>query len=501
MTVWQNPEFVRHVRADLRLARAVTVAVIALVICGLVGLSCWGAADDVIEFFQLLHYWLVGIQFTVLGFWCASACGQAISRERELKTFDFLRTTRLTAWDLIAGKIFGAPVTAYFAVGCTIPISVLAGLLGAISPVKILGVYVLLAAFTLFVGVLALWVSMLLEKSNTGVPILVMLMPVGVGYAFSSSPFSGFSAISMLPALFALYDVRSSSPQITPTLFGLPASYLLLTLLLYVTFGAWFALMLVRGLKKERQEIRLLSHWQAIGFVAFLNVLYYAFLDPKRLLALGSGAFNSFGPREAAQMAILFNAGVLFLVGLAMIGSREKLRVWWRRWKARQESYLSGDGLVWPWIAVGAAVAYGLLAAEVFGEQAAIPVHDWRLGVAGVVFLEILVFVVRDVLFIQWCTLIMKKRPVFIGFLFLSLYYVAAGIVASVAGLASRKAGSLILGLLSPWQMMGLENVGFAQAHPSYIGLALQAGVVVVLVTAITRRLRRSPALVPAASS
>jgi hypothetical protein len=93
---WENPEFIRHVRADLRGPRAITMATVTLVICGLVGMSCWSSAKDLNEFFRIFHFWLVGIQFTVLGIWCASACGQAISRERELKTFDFLRTTRLT---------------------------------------------------------------------------------------------------------------------------------------------------------------------------------------------------------------------------------------------------------------------------------------------------------------------------------------------------------------------------------------------------------------------
>jgi hypothetical protein len=504
VTVWQNPEFIRHVRAELRLPRAVTVAAISLVICGLIGLSCWGAAGNEMEFFRLTHYWLVGTQFAVLGFWCASACGQAISRERELKTFDFLRTTRLTSWDLMVGKVFGAPVLAYFAVGCTLPISVLAGLLAGIAPSAILGVYVLLVAFTLFVALLGLWISMLIEKSNAGVLFLVVLLLVGGAYVFAALPVKGFGAISVMPALLTLYRAGGVSGQMSPTLFGFPVPYLVLTLMLYATFGAWVVLMLLRGLKKERQEIRLLSHWQAIGFVAFLNILYYAFLDPEQLMAfrLGDlGGSHVFGPREAAQVAIVFNAGALFLVGLAMMGSREKLRVWWRRWNAGQESYLSGDGLAWPWIAIGAAVAYGLLAAEVLGVQAAIPVHDWRLGFAGIVFVEILVFVVRDVLFIQWCTLTRMNRPLFKGFLFLTLYYAAAGIVSSVVGLASGRAGSLLLGLLTPWQMLGLEDIGFAPAHASYIGLALQMGAAVFLVMMISRRLGRPPALVPATSS
>ena len=43
MSFWENPEFVRHVRAELRPARTLSTGVLALVICSLVGLSCWGS--------------------------------------------------------------------------------------------------------------------------------------------------------------------------------------------------------------------------------------------------------------------------------------------------------------------------------------------------------------------------------------------------------------------------------------------------------------------------
>ena len=85
MAFWQNPEFVRHVRAELRATRAIILAVVALVVCALIALMCWASSyHDPERFFRFLHYWLVGTQFVVLGIWCASSCGQAISRETAL---------------------------------------------------------------------------------------------------------------------------------------------------------------------------------------------------------------------------------------------------------------------------------------------------------------------------------------------------------------------------------------------------------------------------------
>jgi hypothetical protein len=494
---WQNPEFIRHMRAEMRAPRAITMAVLTLVICALVALSCWGASSNPREFFRLLHYWVVGIQFAVLGLWCASACGHAISRERELKTFDFLRTTRLTAAELVVGKVLGAPIMAYFVVGCSLPISLGAGILGGISLRALFGVLILLIVFALLVSIVGLWVSMQLEKSNSGLPLIVTVAPIAFGYSFSFTPFSGFGAISIFPPLFALYDVQTNGSVYPPTVAGFPLPFLALTLILYAAFGAWFVLMLVRNLKKEREETHLLTGWQSIGFLAFLNVLFYAFLDPKRLME--KYVNGAYGPPNAAMTAMLLNSAILFLLGITLIGSREKLKIWWRNWTTGHMVYLSTDGLVWPWPAIGAVVAYAFLAAEAFGMQRAIPLASWKLGMSAVIFLDFLVFIVRDVVFLQWCTLTRMKRPLLKGFLYLGLYYFAAGIVSSVISLASKAFGGLLIGLLTPWQMMGLEEVTFVSAHASYVGIALQVAVTFFMVTAITRRLSRPP-LVPAPS-
>jgi ABC-type transport system involved in multi-copper enzyme maturation permease subunit len=495
---WQNPEFVRHVRAEMRTPRAVTMAALTLVICALVGLSCWGAADDLSQFFRLFHYWLMGIQFCTLGLWCASACGQAIARERELKTFDFLRTTRLTSWDLMVGKITGAPIMAYFVVGCSLPVSIVTGVLGGISPGTLAGVYLLMLVYALFVSVVALWGSMLAEKSNALVALVVFLAPLGIGAPFAYSPFSGFSALDPYATIKSLYGAQPGAGAVSPAVFGIHAAYLPLSIFLYAAFGVWFVLMLARNLKKERDEICLLSHWQAIGFVAFLNVLYFGFLNPR---LLEPAPVLDFTPQSASAVAVALNSAILFLVGVALIGSREKLKVWWRKRAAGTEGYLSGEGIVWPWLVMGAVVAYALLAAEALGLMRSVPLASWQLGFEAVAFLNILVFVVRDVVFLQWCTLTHMKRPLFKGFLYLWLYYGAAGIIASVTGLASQTTQNVLLGLFTPWLALSQENARFSATHAAYLGIAFQVAVTALLLTAINRSLSRPPVLVAATAS
>jgi hypothetical protein len=73
-------------------------------------------------------------------------------------------------------------------------------------------------------------------------------------------------------------------------------------------------------------------------------------------------------------------------------------------------------------------------------------------------------------------------------------------IVASVTSLASNTAGTILVGLLTPWQMMTAGSTGLA-AQTSYVGMGLQAVVAAFLVMAIYRRLSRPAVLVAATAS
>lgn len=497
MPLWSNPEFVRHVRAELRPPRALTAGLLALVICVLVGLLCWTAErDNPRKFFALFHSWLVGIQYVVAGFWCASACGQAISRERELKTYDFLKTTRLTAAELFVGKLLGAPILAYFTVICSLPVSLLSGIFAGVSPVALFWTYVLLAAVGLFLGTFGLLGSMLVEKSSAVIGLLGLL-PVSLGFSFAFTPFPGFGAISAIPAVLSLYAASADVARVTPTLFGIPVSFVFLTLLLYAAFGAWFVLMLTRNLKKDREEIRLLSRWQAIGFAAFLNVLFYALLDPKQVSSQSHSAALS--PKDVSSLAVGLNVSILFLVGLVTLTPHERLKMWWRRRAAGEEPYLSSDGLPWPWMALAAVIAYTMLVVEAAALRA-IPFAEWQLGTAAIQLAAFLVFATRDILFLQWCTLTRMKRPVVKGFLYLCLYYTAAGIILMVVSLVSPSRGLFVSGLLAPYVVFNPTGIRPSVTPGLYAGMALQIGIIFFLLNAISARLRR-PALVPAVSA
>ena len=493
---WRNPLLILHMRSDLRPARAAMAAAISLVVCTLIAMACWSAnTGHAHEFWRDFYAWLLGSQFVLLGVWSASTCGQAVARERELKTFDFLKTTRLTAAEIMVGKLLGAPIVAYFIVGCTLPISIVAGLVGGIRPVAIFGSIVLLLAFTLFYSLAALLGSMLVEKSSSGAIGLLALLANGFFLAFAGGPFKGFAAISIFPAVLSLHGVDSELVRLSPTVFGREVPWAILTLVLYVLLGAWLVLMIIRNLKRDIPQIQLLSRWQCVGVVAFWNLLFYAFLDTSTLtVGFPRHGFAPFRTYQTVSNAVAWNAVFLFLIGVAALSPHERLKVWWRRWKAGTSSYFAPDGLAWPWLVVAALIGYAMLAAEALGMRSAVPLADWRLGFAAMAFGAFLVFTARDILFLQWCLLTRMKQPVMKGFLLLVLYYVAAGIVGAVVSAVSGRADphtSKVLTLLIPYALLGGVDKPEVPSNFIFASIALQVGFCVLILLAIRGRLNR----------
>jgi hypothetical protein len=497
---WRNPEFVRHVRAELRPPRAITAAFLAIVLCALVGLGCWASEhENLRNFFRTFHAWLVGMQFVGLAFWCASGCGQAISRERELKTYDFLKTTRLTAGEITVGKILGAPIMGYFVVGCMLPISLVAGALGGYGVGTLAGVYILLVAFALFVSLVGLWLSTLLEKSSSAAVALLILLPIAWTLSLTYSPFSGLGSLNPLATIFSLYGVKVGGAFHRPTLFGITILSLVASLLLYAAFGAWLVLMLVRNLKKDREQIVLLSRWQAVGFGAFLNVLLYAFLNPK---ALTGTMTNSIRPEEVATIAMAMNGLFIFVVGLTTLAPHERLKVWWRRRATGEEKYFSSSGLSWPWLIAVAVVAYVLLVAEAAGLRSAIPLERWHLGRAAIELLVLLIFAVRDVLFLQWCNVTRMKRPLVKGVLYLMLYYFAVLMFGLVVAVTTGSKSNMVFDALTPYGPFMTEGAGLARLSPAiYVGMVVQIAFILLILKAVAVRLSRPAISGPAAAA
>ncbi len=501
--------------------RAFTVAAVVLVVCGLVWMSCWAAQQgdleltkhaaeqfgghwvakvdemqrDFVKLVSLMFFkWLVGIQGVVLTFWSMAACAQSVLGERDRKTWDFQRTARLSPGEMVVGKLFGEPVLAYFILLSSLPLSLVAGLVGGESVIALFSIYAVLVANALFLGLAGLWLSTMLESRSRGLFVIGALSLIGlsvVSIEMARSHFPGLAAFSPYMEIGSRFGGFDFPRLDRPTLFGQEVSWAGMSLLLYIAFGVWLALLLVRNIKRDYPDLRPFSRWQALGFAAFLNFLIYALFRPSSeidKLAIPS--------RDLATWAAVMNGVILFVVGLSTLTPRERLKVWWRERAGGWVNLFSEEGLPWPWIALSAVVAYALMIWGLLAWRHALTFDGDALKSAGVMMLAIAIFVIRDVLFLQWCMLTRLRQPVMKGFLYLCLYYVATLIVGAVFFRYSSGAGEWVLSLLTPGLVFDPKIVGLHFSGTVYLGLVLQLGVIAAILMAISNRLSR-PALAP----
>lgn len=486
----QNPEFVRHVRAELRPARVLSAVVITYIVIALIGMAVFNRQDPAQEQYRVFYGFIVSIASGLLVLWCLSVGSQAVSGERELKTFDFLRTTRLTAGELLVGKLLGAPILAYVIYACALVVILPAGLAAGYSLGAILLTSLLVVCLAVLAGLLGIWLSMLVEKMNRGAGVLLLffLWPfLAMGAVPGQGGYlPGFHCLSPLPAVMWAHGGRTYFSRMGAVpVFGISVPYAAVTLLLDLSLGAWIVLMIVRNFKRDIEEIRLFSRWQAIGFAFYLNVLCYAFLDLHEVLK------NRDGAMAITWMGLLLTAFTTALVGLATLSPPERLKVWERRRAAGEEGYLSEDGLPWPWMVVSAAMGFGMLVVQAVAVSGSVLTSTFNLQYAAAGALQLLAFTMRDILFLQWCRLTRMKSPVTKGVLLLLLYYFAASMVIIVATSVSQKEGLFAARVLAPVFFFE-QSERAAAAAGMLTAVATQGAVVAVLLGAIAARLRRT---------
>jgi hypothetical protein len=438
---------------------------------------------------QKSYFPLMLMQFGILTFWSLLSCTQGISRERERNTWDFQRTTRLTPSELLLGKLLGEPVLAYFIFLCALPVTLVTGIIGHVPLLNILLADLVTVLAALFIGIAGLWVSSLFENKSRGVALIVGLAIYGIFLGctgMAQSPFGGMAGFSPLTTFLPLLGRVPAA--VRPMLFGARVPWLLMTVLLYVTFGAWLVLMLVRNLKKDVNEMRLLSHWQAVGCCAFLNFVLYALLDPTRGNPFSTAA-------DFVSFMVLINGIIFFFLGVAMLSTSERIDP---ESLLSARSFFSGNGLQWPWLMISAVVSYLLLIWGLYMWKGQIGFDGHLMAWGAVSMLIVLVFITRDVLFIQWCKLTRLRSPLVKGVLFLGLYYVGAAVLYSVMDVTSHSAATGLAHVLSPIAAF-TYNSALVPASV-VVGIIVQVMATAFLISAIRGRVQKIE-LVPAVAA
>ena len=165
-----GPIFIRESLTVPRRGRHYLTRVSYLLVLWVLALTTWQAAygwekqvsqGDLAQFGSLLFQLLSFLQLTLVLFFSALIAASAITQEKDRRTFVLLLLTDLRNYEIVLGKLFGSLLQIMTLIACAVPVLALVMLLGGVSFLQVILVFMVLVASGLAAGslgcVLALW--------------------------------------------------------------------------------------------------------------------------------------------------------------------------------------------------------------------------------------------------------------------------------------------------------------------------------------------------------
>lgn len=377
------PEVYRCAMAEAKPAKLVMAGATSVLAGGCVLAAAAGSKDLGTALWQYAFH----AQALILLVYGMSKCTASIMTERLQRTWDLQRLTPLTAWDIAAGKLLGAPIFAFFLAAVALPWAFAGFVLsGEVSLAKVLGDYILLAC----VALLGLSVGVLVSAYSD----------TQLGGA-SSGTAGGLLGLMLFNMFIVAEQVSVSTSSRPIPFYGLSLGQASFYAASSAVFGAWALAAAKWRIGRELMEPG--RCWRLPAFLFFL-IAYELGFGPKSPYAI------FFLPCATVYFAAVLTPAPLDL---------------WRKWLDQQTPQGRLDRApVW---LQGAAAC--LLAALLL--QGLWPRLDTVSGVGEDRFpLLLAVFMIRDLSFLQWCRFTATRRPEVMAMVYLALAYVLPGMVA-----------------------------------------------------------------------
>jgi hypothetical protein len=492
IAIWNNPEFIRNFRAQLRPGRAIATAVICAAVSIVIGFAIshqtqnarptgpygWGL--------QVLQtaFWLQALMLAAGG---GIACINSIYREKDQNTLDYQRVTRLTPLELALGKLFGAPVFTYFVFLCLMPLAIFGAVQGKRPFLTVVAAYAVLLVATVTIHALALLISLLTVRgSHTGAILLLLVLLGGTAgsgggsHIFHTHPFGPFYAAEVVswdalgsPSSQAPFS-RLESHWSIDVFFGKEVLHVPLLLAIDLLFGVWFMLALVRNIKRDPNYYEICSPLQALGFAVYLNLLFVAFFN-----------WQSGPPVDNQAILLSLNIFVFFSIGLSALRNRERVRRILRTEKTDANRWL---GTAWPApLMIAGTLAIGFL--TVLGvAEGRDPRLEWNANFAVLRTLFFVAWITRDMQFLQWMNLRRGKHPLVMGVLFLVVFYVCVSILMASLGVYSRPERTPFSAFFVPSAIYVLDHSAWALRPAIWLAAFIAQWVLVAVFIALQRQ-------------
>jgi hypothetical protein len=504
---WANPELLRNARIQLRPGRAIAAAII----CAAISLTAWSysAYSNSSEFLtggrDGLFKLTLGLQVIILLIGGGIACLQSVHREKELNTFDYQRVTRLTSLELAIGKLFGAPIIAYFVVLCLVPLAIFAAIFGHVSAWPFLQAYIIVLLGCVAYHALALLASMMMGRGGSAIVIFLFLILIAITSSDTGGEYSNWQIHQFSP--FAVTSVAMWGQQEVrwhDTFFSWSVPHFTVLVVLYVIFAAWFLLGITRNLKRDPAVYEIYSPVQAFCFALYLSFLLLGFFHwappapPRALFGFSLKGYSSLPLVEIEQSLLFDSAWIFFALGLLLLRNRERVR---RRVRAMGDSAAGWWSSLWP-----APYVFGGLILVGLGIIESIwiyrhPDRNWDIQAALFEVALCAIWITRDVLYLQWMNLRRARRPLLVGFLYLMIFYTCAGILFGVLSRVMSERAIVLSALLVPSQLlprvMGLWPANQGLLIGILAGLAAEALLFAFLQRQKLRAFIAPPVVVP----
>jgi len=499
MSLFTNPEIVRNARIQLRPRKLL----IAAGVCAAIEVALYYAffhggvapppAFIVATRGQELLRTILTIQAVVLVIGGGIACLHAIQREKDQNTFDFQRLTRLSPFELTIGKLFGAPLMAFFVFLCFLPAAIVGAIAARAPWTIVLVAYALLILGSIVYDAFALVISLFLRRGAVTWAILSFLAVVLVSSTgsydmpstFVFGPVSPFAAVSLARQNSWLISSGTKFDGVPFNMFrdlffGVPVHHALVLFVFYLTILAWLIPAVSRNIKRDPTSYELYTPAQALGFICYLNFILLAFCQFTHPNMSWNGKSWNFNipptpPFDVQSALIMINILLFFIFGFVLLRNRVRMR---RRLHGIEAGPVALES-VWPapYILLGAILVGAAMILVIQWKRD--PSLEWSLAVAIFRVIFFAVWLSRDLLFLQWMNLRRGRHPLPLGVLYLIAFYVCAGIIVAPLHLTQNPFTAIFL----PTPLWEL-NTALWTTHPAewLVALIGQAAIALVFI-------------------
>jgi hypothetical protein len=468
--VFSNPELIRNLRIQLRPKRMLVAGAITAILSLIVlpalfsnlgpgGRNGWGE--------QYLITVIVA-QAIALLLGGGIACLQAISREKELNTFDYQRITRLSPLELTMGKLLGAPAMAYFIAIWLVPAELIGLANSGWKASELFDIWTLLLFGALAFHSFDLMLSMVLKRSpSTGV-VLVFLF------------FAGMPGLSWMVLLFSRGSHGIPGAQ-ELKFYGVDVPYTPFFSFIYASFAAWFILALERNIKRDPAAYELLTPLQALGFAGWMNFLF-----------IGVTPAMAYGEESTQLVSIWVNVMLFGALGLVLLRNRDRAR---RRLRELGDQGLSWLEAFWPgpYLLIGVFATGFLplllrgsghatvLARAVHPDPLNMPLYLFRLTFFAL-------WLCRDMLYLQWMNLRPGRKPLMRAMLYAFVYYTAMSVLFFTRTGVAQPAEAAFQSIFVPARALVLDAASWNQASGTWLIALVGQAVVTFFFTFLCRQ-------------